>query len=267
MKRSDIWLPEYWKKSPLFSDHQALIGDRQWQSWPDCNELNRLWPEEIKTLSGKILRFKPQSLLDNDARYYEEHIYATGEIPTRDHNWHDFFNAMVWLQFPEIKSVINAQHVAEIELQIDKHRSRKRDALTLFDESGVIFTSNDDEMIEALRNHDWKTLFWEKRTDWWRTTSVFIFGHGLYEKILAPYVGMTANALTVHVNENFFRQARCSQIRELDQLIGKQLIDQDRLQIPSELTPLPILGIPDCWIDNNDASFYENRNYFRPKKS
>ncbi len=251
----------------MFFDQQKLIGHQQWQTWPDCNELNRLMPEGTQTLSGHATRFFPQSSIAEGASYYEEHIFSTGEIPTRDQNWHDFFNAMVWLQFPKTKSVINTLHVKEIERQADKKkRSRKRDALTLFDESGVIFVSCDDQIITALKDHQWKALFWQKRDDWWRSVSVSIFGHGLFEKALSPYIGMTANALVLQVGEHFFDQNRQVQVQELDQIISNKLKTENGLENPGHLTPLPMLGVPGWWQDNEQEDFYNNQNYFRPKR-
>ena len=267
MKQRSLWITEYWKRSAMFSDQQQLIEKQQWQTWPDCNELNRLMPEGNKTLSGHLTRFFPQSSLAEDASYYEEHIFSNGEIPTRDQNWHDYFNAMVWLQFPKIKSVINALHVKETELQSDKkNRTRKRDALTLFDESGVIFVSSDDQIIEALKDHQWKELFWQKRDEWWQSISVYIFGHGLYEKALSPYIGMTANALTLNVDDHFFDQDRQLQINELDQIISNKLQTEKVLENPRDLTPLPMLGVPDWWQENEQEDFYNNQNYFRSKR-
>lgn len=34
---------------------------------------------------------------------YEERIVLRGEVVTRPHNWHDFFNALVWMRFPRTK--------------------------------------------------------------------------------------------------------------------------------------------------------------------
>ncbi len=174
---------------------------------------------------------------------------------------------MVWLQFPKTKSVINALHVKEIGQQGEKrNRTRKRDALTLFDESGVIFVSSDDQIVEALIDHEWKELFWKKRDEWRRSISVFIFGHGLYEKALSPYIGMTANALTLHVDNHFFEQDRQSQINEVDQIISIKLQTENILENPRDLTPLPMLGVPGWWQENKHEEFYNNQNYFRPKR-
>jgi hypothetical protein len=130
----------------------------------------------------------------------------------------------------------------------------------------VVFVSSDDQIIKALKDHEWKELFWKKRDDWWRSISVYIFGHGLFEKALRPYIGMTANALTLCLDKDFFSQDRRSQMTELDQIISDQLQKENLLENTRHLTPLPILGIPGWWSDNNCEDFYNNQNYFRPKR-
>ena len=37
---------------------------------------------------------------------YEQYIFDTGQVPTRE-NLHDFFNGLVWLQFPHTKRRLN----------------------------------------------------------------------------------------------------------------------------------------------------------------
>lgn len=267
MKQPASWRANFTELSPLFGDLQRVIKQKNWTAWPDCADLNQLWKQEHKTRSNFPIRFVPQSSLSDQTAYYEEHIYTTGQVPTRENNWHDFFNALVWFWFPKLKAAINALHVDEIEHQIDKkNRSRKRDALTLFDESGVIFVCDDTQMTEALKEHDWIKLFWQKRNDWWLRTAVFIFGHGLYEKSLSPYIGLTGNALIYPVDKCFFKQDRQSQIALLDQNISDAMLNQNLLEVPSHLTPLPVLGVPGWWSDNNSKDFYMNTHYFRPKR-
>jgi hypothetical protein len=280
------WIPTFYNHSPMFDDCRRLIKNRQGPQWPDCNELNVLWPSKNTTQSGFITRFVDQDNVHFNGKYYEEYIHECGEIPTRSKNWHDFFNTMVWLQFPKIKSLINALHVEEMTLQKEwqnqsPQRTRKRDALTLFDESGVIFVTTTDQNGLDLQEHQWKKLFYENKNAWhkaWgdqtpenqtnrgQTMAAFIFGHGLYEKALAPYIGMTGNALIYKAPESFFQQNRQAQIVELDKNLSENIIADDLLQQPACLTPLPLLGIPGWYSENVEKSFYENENYFRPKR-
>ena len=42
------------------------------------------------------------------------------------------------------------------------------------------------------------------------------------------------------------------------------LLDGRKLVGPRELQPLPVLGVPGWWPDNEAEGFYDNRDYFRP---
>ena len=46
--------------------------------------------------NGRRIRFVPPQA---DGLAYECRIRDTGEVETRPDNWHDFFNALVWLSF------------------------------------------------------------------------------------------------------------------------------------------------------------------------
>jgi hypothetical protein len=182
---------------------------------------------------------------------YEERIYYEGLIATRKSHWHDFFNALVWHTFPQIKSAINAIHVQELKLQKNSLRSRKRDLLTLFDESGFIIIA-DNTILELIRQHAWNELFVKRKRDWIDGKITLItFGHALYEKYLNPYIGMTAQALLLSSKQN-----------DLDSSLAIKLLNGNLLQSKSELSPLPLLGIPG-WHKTQDDDFYANTSYFR----
>jgi hypothetical protein len=47
-------------------------------------------------------------------------------------------------------------------------------------------------------------------------------------------------------------------------MMAEHFLSPDSLRATSALSPLPLLGIPDWWPDNNYEVFYENIRYFRP---
>ena len=61
--------------------------------------------EALNALGPCPVSFVPQSDLPA-GEPYERHIHQTGTVPTRD-NLHDFFNGLVWLQFPHTKRRLN----------------------------------------------------------------------------------------------------------------------------------------------------------------
>ena len=147
------------------------------------------------------LRFvAPREHSDTARRYYEPHIAQTGEVKTRAQNWHDLFNALAWITFPLAKAAINAQHVAILQERGDaeaKRRGPERDALTLFDESGVIVATDDASLTQLIADFEWKELFWRRRAELAQRMRFFVFGHALYEKALEPYIGMVAKTVFV----------------------------------------------------------------------
>ena len=139
-----------------------------------------------------------------------------------------------------------------------------RDALTLFDEDGVVVLSCDTELLDMVREFRWKTLFQERRAQVRARMRCMIFGHALYQKALNPFVGMTGKAVLLDVSEAFFELSAGAQVGEADRLLGGYLWDRSRLNNGRDLAPLPVLGVPGWWAANEAAEFYDDTAYFRP---
>jgi hypothetical protein len=112
----------------------------QLPSHADCNQLLTKLTRPVVALSGKPIRFVPPIAEDDETtNRYEPRIYEHGEVQTRENSWHDLFNALVWMRFPKAKAAINARHIEQQKLHgLRATRSAVQDAMTLFDESGVI---------------------------------------------------------------------------------------------------------------------------------
>lgn len=168
--------------------------------------------------------------------------------------------------FPSAKSALNQLHYqAQLFESVNKIRYRcaLRDAATLFDESGVIVVSSEKTLIQLLSDFEWKELFWRQRKGMLSSMRFFVFGHGLYEKALNPYVGMTGKGIIFNVEEAFFAQTLLKQLHLIDSILESFLL-QD-LSSSSDLTPIPLLGYPGWTEDNNSEIYYENKKYFRDR--
>ena len=131
--------------------------------------------------SGRPIRFVPPPA---DAPAYEQHIDATGEVPTRPDDWHDFFNALAWCVWPRSKAACNALHLAEQSAREAAGlagRGSRRDALTQFDECGILVVSADPEVSALLAAHAWEVAFWQRRDRLLATTRFLVFGHGSWD--------------------------------------------------------------------------------------
>lgn len=183
-------------------------------------------------------RFEPAGPL---ATGYEQHIAATGRVPTRD-NAHDLFNGLVWLRCPAFKAALNHAHIAAPPAAPGR-RGPVRDALTLLDESGLLLVAP-PALQAALAAQDWTALFVTGR-ELWQQAQARVVGHALLEKLLAP------------------RKPLCARVLVVDDLEAPRL---PAALAPADLPPLPVLGIPGWWPPNQVAGFYADDRVFRPKR-
>lgn len=189
---------------------------------------------------------------------YEQRVFQTGDLAVRADDWHDLFNVLVWCVFPRAKTALNRRHVLEMEHESPGRRGRARDALTQFDEDGVIVLSSAPELLELIRAFQWKTLFWDRRAEALEHMRFLVFGHALYEKLLAPFVGVTGKAVLLDVPAGIDDTAGTADNRVAE------WIDAGMLGSPADLQPLPVLGIPGWYTGSLEARFYDNAAYFRP---
>lgn len=187
---------------------------------------------------------------------YEAGIARTGRVPTRP-NLHDFFNALIFLHFPRAKAQLNRLQSAAIKRDgVRTVRGSVRDAATLIDENAALVVTDRADVIESLRCHDWPILFQSRRAAWTTEVNVVVFGHALLEKLAHPYKAITAHALHVALPAH-------SPLHEIDRFMAAALDDQ---LSSSHLMPVPVLGIPGWWAQNENPDFYSDRAVFRPAK-
>lgn len=176
---------------------------------------------------------------------YEAFIARTGCVPTRENNLHDAFNRQVWHAHPALKLRLNRLQADEIAARgVGPRRGALRDALTLFDEFGALWPEAPPVLAEALAARDWRALFVTHRA-LWAGHRFEVFGHALLEQLaIAPRKALTAHVL---------------------------LVDDPLALTPAQwaskpFLPLPVLGIPGWWPDNEDPVFYEDERVFRLKR-
>lgn len=271
------WDSQFATRSPMFEPLRAMGTLIQSAAWPTCESLSAAAARcDVRSGGGRTLQFvAPAATGSPGAADYELSIYDEGRVPLRAANWHDLFNAMAWLAFPQVKAALNRAHAAELRAEPGAQRERnngrsaKRDALTLFDESGVLVLSSDPWVLDRIRAFEWKQLFWTERDRLMHTTQFLLFGHGLYEKALTPYVGMTGHALLLPLLSPSPAGRDVSHtplpVAEVDALAATVLTQI--IQQPRDLSPLPVLGVPGWFDANRDAVFYDNADYFRARRS
>ena len=195
-------------------------------------------------------RFIPQAELPAGVAY-EQHIFDTGCVPTRD-GLHDFFNGLAWMHFPRTKLRLNELQAAQIASSgIKPVRGPARDALTLFDEN-VALLQAPDALWDALAAKDWTGLFVSLRP-LWAETQLILFGHALTEKLVAPRKPITAHVFRV--------QEPSRALGDIDTWLAAELSAEVLATKP--FSHLPVLGVPGWWAENEDSSFYADASVFR----
>ena len=253
------------RDSPLFASVREILGQLGGADWPRLERLNELsLQRDLRNQADKPIRFVAPAGAAS-AMAYELQIATSGEIPTRE-NLHDLLNAMQWLSFPQLKRAINTEHVKGLQDEPGveaksrpKVRSKARDVLTMFDESGVIVASADASLLELLRSFQWRALFVERRLDVVKNMRFHLVGHGLMEKALTPFIGITGKAILLPVTSGAL-----DDVSVLDGLAADWLTHPTNLASAQHPAPLPLLGVPGWDARNQVPAFYDNVDYFRP---
>ncbi len=208
------------------------------------------------------VRFISQAELPEGVAY-ESHIYATGGVPTRE-GLHDFFNALCWMRFPRTKRLLNRWQAQAIEAAggVQSTRGPLRDALTLFDEN-VALLQAPEPLWQALLARDWRTLFVGLRPLWAQSRLV-LFGHALTEKLVTPYKSITAHVLCLPVPMGL-PSADDTPLHPWDAWLAGALSPEMLATKP--YTPMPVLGTPGWWPDNEEPAFYDDATVFRPPRA
>lgn len=215
-------------RHPLFEGYGEYLDLLTAARWPDIDTLNARMPESAP-------RFVMQdAALLADGLHYEARI-AQGRIATRAENWHDLFNALVWMRHPALKRALNRQQCHHIDRIGTRERSPAQQALTQFDESGVIVQVHDTTLLDAWDRHDWTSLFHANAARWRHgdITIAAVAGHALMEQMLVPGRDLVGKCLVV-LGDTGDSVARVVEAI----LAGTSLVS------PTELRPLPLSGIP-----------------------
>jgi hypothetical protein len=264
------WDPSAVERSPpLFAFAPAAAPLRRCLEWPGLHLLQDLCEaRRLVTARGMPVRLTGE----RSAEPYETRLLLRAEMHVRSGEWHDLFNVLAWLTYPCVKAALNARHHEEATRcganSADRgRRTPTRDALTLFDEGGVIVAASDPALLDMIRAFEWKTLFWTCRARFLEHVRVFVIGHALAGKLLAPYVGLTAHAVLLPVTRALTHAPLSAALEEIDARVTELVRSGPAFEAPRTLSPLPVLGVPGWFAASACETFYDDAAYFRPARS
>jgi len=246
--------PAAFDKPPLsdWSEFDDLLRSPEWPTVDALNALRR---------DPSTPRFVAQTReLESEQLHYESRIGERSEIATRENNWHDLLNALIWLRYPALKLALNRRQMKEIAIAGPKDRTRAQCALTHFDEAGILVVVRDRALMRAWDVHDWFDLFWTRRDAWvYGDARAIVFGHALLEHALCTGQLLCGKALVVAAHGGDMDAAM--------EFVARRVANGRLLRDPQELRPLPISGIPGWSAGTNSPSFYATAACFQPLRS
>jgi hypothetical protein len=174
----------------------------------------------------------------------------------------------VWQTFPLIKRQLNALQAAQIaQAGIGKSRGPARDAATIFDENAALLVVREGDsgraLVDELRAHGWLSALHDKRAVFDSDVRIWLFGHALMEKLVAPRKAITAHTRVIFAGDDVLALAPGEQRAWLDAHVADELARAGLTT--AGFTPLPVLGVPDWW-PGQDRDFYLDTTVFRPKR-
>jgi Protein of unknown function (DUF3025) len=185
--------PWFWPLSPAAARFEHCAD------WPARADLDRAYADLALPLGAEPLRFA-ENVRKADKRdgtrvvlerLYDGRITCAGEVPTRERDWHDFFNALCFMTFPRAKRALHRRQYGLLCQRIDvaatrlpSERTPEQDALTLFDEGGAVIAAEPDEYRQLMAAGDGErtamlTLYTQQGG-----ARVIAFGHALFEHLV-----------------------------------------------------------------------------------
>lgn len=236
---------------PVFAGYRRHLDLLAGPDWPTPALLDA----RMAAVDPDIRFVRQDAALLADGRHYEQRIAECAQVATRPDSWHDLLNALVWIEHAPLKRALNARQVADIAAHGPRQRSRGQDALTQFDEAGVVVALDDPDLLAAWDRHDWTALLAGRDAPWNGRARPLVFGHALLEHALYPWPWLVAKALVVRADRP---------LAELPAALAEAIQAGRALTDPLELRPLPLAGLPGWHPEAAQPDFHRRAACFQP---
>ncbi|HKU39758.1 MAG TPA: DUF3025 domain-containing protein [Polyangiales bacterium] len=169
-------------------------------------------------------------------RLYEGRVACAGEVPTRECDWHDFFNALCFITFPHAKHALHArgyrvlrERVGEEAARLPGARTPEQDALTLFDEGGAVIAAEADAYRQLLEAPEGDLLRGCVERG---SARVVPFGHALFEHLVEGLRCPGGSTRVVRVESARVEDAEL--VRVVDRALAELLANPTLFRYPRE---------------------------------
>lgn len=194
------WDPKFRQRSPWFWPLTAAATRfESFRDWPSRDDLGWAYAALAQLADAEPLRFG-ENVRKQDRyasggvqpeRLYDGRITCAGEVPTRERDWHDFFNALCFMTFPRSKRALHRRQYRVLKRRIDPGadrlpgaRTKEQDALTLFDEGGAVIAAMELAFQPLAAASDAGRPELLRQLVERRQAKVIPFGHALFEHLV-----------------------------------------------------------------------------------
>lgn len=216
-KAGQAWDRDFLVGHPLFRVFEPLAAELRGEDWPTHEGLSALAERQrlLRAPECDSLTFAPAKKRSRRAKrgairleeLYDGRIALAREVPCLSRSYHDLFNALVFAAFPRAKRALHQRQWRALSAWVDPaaatipgERTREQDALTIFDEGGVVLA-----MSEAAER-EWRRS--EAPTGVAAMDGAvepLLFGHALLEHLFEGHLSVRASALVCVVPEAALR--------------------------------------------------------------
>jgi len=194
------WDAHFNARSPLFWPLGAAAARFDgFVDWPRLADLDALYADATRHQNLRQLRFC-DNVRKQDKRaagrvvlaaLYDARITLANEVPTRERDWHDLFNALCFVSFPRSKLALHARQYRALAARLPPNaerlpptRTAEQDTLTLFDEGGVVVVAEPSAASRLAATHGEARVGLCTELVSERRARLVPFGHALFEHLV-----------------------------------------------------------------------------------
>jgi hypothetical protein len=194
------WDPNFLRRSPWFWPLRAAATHfESYRDWPSRDDLGWAYAALAQLTDAEPLRFA-ENVRKQDRfaggglrpeRLYDGRISCAGEVPTRERDWHDFFNALCFMTFPRAKRALHRRQFQIFRQRVEPGvqrlpgaRTKEQDALTLFDEGGAVIAAQAEVYPQLVAASDSERFSLLQQLIDRKQARVIPFGHALFEHLV-----------------------------------------------------------------------------------
>lgn len=240
-KSGQTWNRQFLVDEPLFRVFEPFARDLRRPEWPSREDYARhleqhrarssphLEPLGIAASPERSRRQKRTQL--NLSELYDGKIALGGQIYCLDQSYHDLFNVIVFAALPEAKRALHRRQFRaltrwlepehEQRARLPGRRTREQDALTLFDEGGVVLAVSEEERSRLEGRMEPSAVLPFEPSSY---KVPILFGHALLEHLYEGHRALRASGLFITLPNSAFRDAMPGHFcTEIDALLAERL--------------------------------------------